>query len=48
MTNINKNYTKIYGIGVVVWEPRPNGRLAKLLRMLTEQNHGEMRLARSG
>lgn len=45
---INKNDTKIYGIGVEVWEPRPNGRLAKLLRMLTEQNHGEMRLARSG
>ena len=44
---INKN-TKIYGIGVEVWEPSPTGRLAKLLKMLTEQNHGEMHLASSG
>jgi len=44
---INKN-TKIYGIGVEVWEPSPTGRLAKLLKMLTEQNGGEMRLASSG
>jgi hypothetical protein len=44
---INRN-TKIYGIGVEVWEPSPTGRLAKLLKMLTEQNQGEMRLASSG
>ena len=44
---INKN-TKIYGIGVEVWEPNPTGRLAKLLKILTEQNNGQMRLARSG
>lgn len=44
---INKN-TKIYGIGVEVWEPSPTGRLAKLLKMLTEQNNGEMRLATAG
>lgn len=41
---LNKN-TRIYGIGVEVWKPSPNGRLAKLLKMLTEQNDGEMRLA---
>ena len=41
---LNKN-TRIYGIGVEVWEPSPTGRLAKLLKMLTEQNDGEMRLA---
>ena len=44
---INKN-TKIYGIGVEVWEPSRDGRLAKLLKLLTEQNHGQMRLASSG
>ena len=44
---INK-HTKIYGIGVEVWEPSPNGRLAKLLKLLTEQNDGEMRLANAG
>jgi hypothetical protein len=44
---INKN-TRIYGIGVEVWEPSPTGRLAKLLKLLTEQNDGEMRLASSG
>ena len=44
---INKN-TKIYGIGVEVWKPSPTGRLARLLKMLTEQNHGETRLASSG
>ena len=41
---LNKN-TRIYGIGVEVWEPSPTGKLAKLLKMLTEQNDGEMRLA---
>ena len=44
---LNKN-TRIYGIGVEVWEPSPTGRLAKLLRLLTEQNNGQMRLASSG
>jgi len=44
---INKN-TKIYGVGVEVWEPSPTGRLAKLLKLLTEQNNGKMRLAKSG
>lgn len=44
---INKN-TRIYGIGVEVWEPSPTGRLAKLLKLLTEQNRGQMRLASSG
>ena len=44
---INKN-TKIYGIGVEQWKPDPAGPLAKLLKMLTEQNDGEMRLAASG
>ena len=44
---INKN-TKIYGVGIEVWEPAPNGKLTKLLKMLTEQNNGEMRLAKSG
>jgi len=44
---VNKN-TRIYGIGVEVWEPSPTGRLAKLLRLLTEQNDGQMRLASSG
>ena len=44
---LNKN-TKIYGIGVEVWEPSPNGRLAKLLKILTEQNGGQMCLSRSG
>lgn len=43
---LNKN-TRIYGIGVEVWEPSPNGKLAKLLKLLTEQNDGQMRLARS-
>ena len=32
---VNKN-TRICGIGVEVWEPSPTGRLAKLLRLLTE------------
>lgn len=44
---INKS-ARIYGIGVEVWEPKPNGRLAKLLRILTEQNGGQMKLAGSG
>jgi len=44
---INKN-TRIYGIGVEVWKPSPTGRLAKLLKLLTEQNRGEMRLSSSG
>ena len=44
---INKN-TRIYGVGVEVWEPSPTGRMAKLLKMLTEQNGGQMRLAGSG
>jgi hypothetical protein len=44
---LNKN-TKIYGVGIEVWEPLPTGKLAKLLKMLTEQNNGEMRLAKSG
>lgn len=44
---LNKN-TRIYGIGVEVWEPIPTGRLAKLLRLLTEQNDGQMRLVSSG
>lgn len=44
---INK-ITKIYGVGIEVWEPAANGKLAKLLKMLTEQNNGEMRLAKSG
>jgi hypothetical protein len=44
---LNKN-TKIYGVGIEVWEPSPTGKLAKLLKMLTEQNNGEMRLAKSG
>jgi len=44
---INKN-TKIYGVGIEVWEPSPTGKLAKLLKLLTEQNNGEMRLAKSG
>ena len=43
---INKN-TRIYGVGVEVWEPSPNGRLAKLLKLLTEQNNGEMKLAKA-
>ncbi len=43
---INKN-TRIYGVGVEVWEPSPDGRLAKLLKMLTEQNNGEMKLAKA-
>jgi len=43
---INKN-TKIYGVGVEVWEPSPTGRLAKLLKLLTEQNKGEMKLAKA-
>ena len=45
---INKKNTRIYGIGVEVWEPKPDGRLAKLLKILTEQNGGQMRLASSG
>ena len=45
---LNNKNTKIYGIGVEVWEPSPTGRLAKLLRLLTEQNEGQMRLASSG
>jgi hypothetical protein len=44
---INKT-TRIYGVGIEVWEPAPTGKLAKLLRLLTEQNNGEMRLAKSG
>jgi hypothetical protein len=44
---INKT-TKIYGVGIEVWEPAPTGKLAKLLKLLTEQNNGEMRLAKSG
>jgi len=44
---LNKN-TRIYGIGVEVWEPSPTGRLAKLLKMLTEQNDGEMCLSSAG
>jgi len=44
---INKA-TKIYGVGIEVWEPAPTGKLAKLLKLLTEQNNGEMRLAKSG
>lgn len=43
---INKN-TKIYGVGIEVWEPSPKGKLAKLLKLLTEQNNGEMRLAKA-
>ena len=42
---LNNGRAKIYGIGVEVWEPSPTGRLAKLLKMLTEQNDGQMRLA---
>ncbi|MBD3183189.1 VWA domain-containing protein [Candidatus Poribacteria bacterium] len=45
---INKTNTRIYGIGVEVWEPKPDGRLAKLLKVITEQNGGQMRLASSG
>lgn len=44
----NKKKTRIYGIGVEVWEPSPTGRLAKLLKLLTEQNDGQMHLASSG
>ncbi len=44
---INKN-TRIYGIGVEVWEPSPDGKLAELLKLLTEQNDGQMRLSSSG
>lgn len=44
---INKS-ARIYGIGVEVWEPKPDGRLAKLLKILTEQNGGQMKLAGSG
>jgi hypothetical protein len=44
---LNKR-TKIYGVGIEVWEPAANGILAKLLKMLTEQNNGEMRLTKSG
>ena len=44
---INKN-TKIYGVGIETWEPSPTGKLAKLLKLLTEQNNGEMRLAKAG
>ncbi len=43
---INKG-TKIYGVGIEVWEPSPTGKLAKLLKLLTEQNNGEMRLAKA-
>ncbi len=45
---INKKNTRIYGVGVEVWEPSPTGRLARLLKILTEQNDGKMRLASSG
>ena len=45
---INKGNARIYGIGVEVWKPKPNGRLARLLKILTEQNGGQMRLASSG
>jgi hypothetical protein len=45
---ININSTRIYGVGVEVWEPKPGGRLAKLLKLITEQNGGQMRLASSG
>ncbi|MFC1719007.1 VWA domain-containing protein [Candidatus Poribacteria bacterium] len=44
---INTKNTRIYGIGVEVWEPSPTGRLARLLKLLTEQNDGQMRLASS-
>ncbi len=43
---LNKN-TKIYGVGIETWEPSPTGKLAKLLKLLTEQNNGEMRLAKA-
>ncbi len=43
----NKNNTRIYGIGVAVRELSPTGRLAKLLKLLAEQNDGKMRLASS-
>jgi hypothetical protein len=45
---LNKNNTRIYGIGIEVWEPKPDGRLAKLLKIITEQNGGRMRLTSSG
>lgn len=44
----NIGNTRIYGIGVEVWEPSPEGKLAKLLKLLTEQNDGQMRLTSSG
>lgn len=44
---INKT-TRIYGVGIETWEPAVNGKLAKLLKLLTEQNNGEMRLAKAG
>ena len=45
---ININETRIYGIGIEVWEPRVDGRLARLLKLITEQNGGQMRLTKSG
>ncbi|MFC1717159.1 VWA domain-containing protein [Candidatus Poribacteria bacterium] len=45
---LNKNNTRIYGIGVAVRELSPTGRLARLLKLLAEQNDGKMRLASSG
>jgi hypothetical protein len=44
----NKNNTRIYGIGVAVRELSPTGRLARLLKLLAEQNGGKMHLASSG
>jgi len=45
---LNKGGTRIYGIGVEVWKPRPDGKLAELLKILTEQNGGQMHLSSSG
>ncbi len=45
---LNTNNARIYGIGVEVWEPKPDGKLAELLKILTEQNGGQMHLTSSG
>lgn len=45
---LNTSKVRIYGVGVETWQPRENGHLARLLKMLTEQNGGQMRLASTG